>query len=142
MGMMLLKASARVARPKLAAAAAALGALRGVEGEEKAQLHKTNEFSTPVQFSVITFYCCAIFFLAPTYFIKDLFGSYHLGLESRNSFVILKITCLAATELVTEFILNSMIFIPCLILIPMWYPVISVVLPNEMMGAKRALKEN
>jgi hypothetical protein len=41
MGMMLLKAWGRMARPKLAAAAA-LGALRDAEGEEKTQLHKTN----------------------------------------------------------------------------------------------------
>jgi hypothetical protein len=66
---------------------------------------------------------------------KGLFGSHHLGLESRNSFVILEITCLAVTELGTEFISNSMIFIPCLILIPMWYPVISVALPNEMISS-------
>jgi hypothetical protein len=67
--------------------------------------------------------------------IKGSFGSHHLGLESRNSFVIPEITCLAATELVTEFILNSMIFIPCLILIPLWYPVISVALPNKLISS-------
>jgi hypothetical protein len=38
------------------------------------------------------------------------FGSHHLGLESKNSFMILSITCLAATELVMEFISNSMVF--------------------------------
>jgi hypothetical protein len=37
---------------------------------------------------------------------KDSFIFYHLGLESKNSFVILKITYLAATELVMKFILN------------------------------------
>jgi hypothetical protein len=55
------------------------------------------------------------------------FGFHHLGLKSKNSFVIPRITCLAGTELVTEFISNSMIFIPCLTLIHVWYPVISVV---------------
>jgi hypothetical protein len=49
--------------------------------------------------------------------------------------MISEITCLAATELVTEFISNSVIFIPCLILIPMWYLVISVALPNEMISS-------
>jgi hypothetical protein len=38
------------------------------------------------------------------------FGSHHLGLESKNLFMILTITCLAATELVMEFIWNSMGF--------------------------------
>jgi hypothetical protein len=38
------------------------------------------------------------------------FGSHHLGLESKNSFMILTITCLAATELVMEFIWNSLDF--------------------------------
>jgi hypothetical protein len=46
-----------------------------------------------------------------------------------------RITCLAATELVTEFISNSMIFIPCIILIPLCYPVISVALPNELISS-------
>jgi hypothetical protein len=41
---------------------------------------------------------------------KGLFGSHHLGLESKNSFVILTITCLVTTELVMEFIWNSMCF--------------------------------
>jgi hypothetical protein len=49
--------------------------------------------------------------------------------------MILEITCLAATDLVTEFISNFMIFIPCLILIPMWYLVISVALPNKMISS-------
>jgi hypothetical protein len=38
------------------------------------------------------------------------FGSHHLGLESKNSFVSLTFTCLAATKLVMEFIWNSMVF--------------------------------
>jgi hypothetical protein len=38
------------------------------------------------------------------------FGSHYLGLESKNSFMILTNTCLAATELVIEFISNSLIF--------------------------------
>jgi hypothetical protein len=37
--------------------------------------------------------------------------------------------------LATEFISNSMVFIPCLILIPLWYPVISVALPNELISS-------
>jgi hypothetical protein len=41
---------------------------------------------------------------------KGSFGSHHLGLESKNLFMILSITCLAATELVMEFISNSMVF--------------------------------
>jgi hypothetical protein len=56
---------------------------------------------------------------------KGSFGSHHLGLESKNSFIILTITCLAATELVMEFIWNSMGF-HLLTLIPIGYPVISV----------------
>jgi hypothetical protein len=57
-----------------------------------------------------------------------------LGLKLQNSFVIPGITCLAATELVTESIWNFMIFIPCLTLIPFWYAVISD-LPNEMISS-------
>jgi hypothetical protein len=41
---------------------------------------------------------------------KGSFSSHHLGLESKNSFMILTITCLAATELIMEFIWNSMVF--------------------------------
>jgi hypothetical protein len=41
---------------------------------------------------------------------KGSFGPHHLGLESNNSFMILTITYLAATELVMEFISNSMVF--------------------------------
>jgi hypothetical protein len=57
------------------------------------------------------------------------------NLESRNSFMILEITCLPTTELVTEFISNSMVFIPWLILIPMWHPVIYVALPDKMISS-------
>jgi hypothetical protein len=41
---------------------------------------------------------------------KGSFGFHHLGLESKNSFMILSITYLAATELVIEFISNFMVF--------------------------------
>jgi hypothetical protein len=41
---------------------------------------------------------------------KGSFGSHHLGLESKKLFMILTITCLAATELAMEFIWNSMGF--------------------------------
>jgi hypothetical protein len=43
-------------------------------------------------------------------FSKGSFGSHHLRLELKNSFIILSITCLSATELIIEFIWNSMIF--------------------------------
>jgi hypothetical protein len=43
-------------------------------------------------------------------FSKDSFGSHYFGLESKNSFIILIIICLATTKLVMEFIWNSMGF--------------------------------
>jgi hypothetical protein len=73
--------------------------------------------------------------------------------KSKNWFAITRITCLGAMEFVTEFIWNSRIFISCLTLIHVWYPVISVdlwnkmiyhfilFLPNEIMGVKRAVRE-
>jgi hypothetical protein len=59
-------------------------------------------------------------------FSKGSFDSHHLGLESKNSFMILTITCLTATELVIESIWNSMGFHLMSTLIPIGYPVISV----------------
>jgi hypothetical protein len=53
---------------------------------------------------------------------KGLFGSHHLELESKNLFIILTITCLAASELIIEFIWNFIFFISYLILIPTGYP--------------------
>jgi hypothetical protein len=57
---------------------------------------------------------------------QDSFGSYHLGLESKNIFIILTIIYLTATELVMELIRNSMVFISCLILISIQYSIISM----------------
>jgi hypothetical protein len=59
-------------------------------------------------------------------FYEGSFGSHHSGLESKNSFMILTITCLAATELVMEFIWNSMGFNLMPNLNTISYPVISV----------------
>jgi hypothetical protein len=42
--------------------------------------------------------------------VKGSFGFHHLGLESKNLFIILIITCLAAMKLVMEFIWHSVIF--------------------------------
>jgi hypothetical protein len=49
--------------------------------------------------------------------------------------VIPTIICLVATELVTTFIWNFMIFISCLTLIHVFYPAISGDLPNEMISS-------
>jgi hypothetical protein len=46
--------------------------------------------------------------------------------------VILRFTYLVATEIVTKFIWNSMIFILCLTLMPVWY---NMDLPNEMVSS-------
>jgi hypothetical protein len=89
---------------------------------------------------------------------KGSFGSHHLGLESKNLFMILANTCLAATELVMAFISNSMTFHFMPNLNTYWVPchfygfskwndiIISLHFIstkwNEMMGAKRALRGN
>jgi hypothetical protein len=88
---------------------------------------------------------------------KGSFGSHHLGLESKNSFMILTITYLAATELVMEFIWNSMGFhlmpnlntywVSChFYRFSKWNDIIMLfhfisTKWNEMVGAKRALIE-
>jgi hypothetical protein len=44
------------------------------------------------------------FRMANLIFLKDSFGSYHLGLESKILYMILKITFFIATELVIELV--------------------------------------
>jgi hypothetical protein len=55
----------------------------------------------------IFLFCVLFLFVLLLLFIylltKGSFGSYHLGLESKNSFMILTNTCLATTELVMNF---------------------------------------
>jgi hypothetical protein len=53
---------------------------------------------------------------------KGSFGSYHLGLISKNSFMIPTITCLAVTKLVIKFIWNSMVCHPMPNLNTYWVP--------------------
>jgi hypothetical protein len=48
--------------------------------------------------------------LSTTFGVPCSFDSHYFGLESKNSFMILSITYLAATELVMKFISNSMVF--------------------------------
>jgi hypothetical protein len=51
--------------------------------------------------------------------------------------LISRITYLATTEFVMEFIWNSMIFMLCLTSIPFWCHVISMDLPNKMISSCR-----
>jgi hypothetical protein len=59
-------------------------------------------FATSKYANHIVFFFSAFIFRKKN--TKGSFGSHHLGLELKNSFVISSVTCLAATELVMELI--------------------------------------